>query len=247
MEGIKEAIAYIAKLAVEAEKPEPVFINGRTYCTKDLTRYDEPDKAQPLRATTLTALVDYIENNKEELRNRMIIQVKSPTDVSLYSGLLKERDRECLFEVRALPPVFEYDRGYDQERFLVALQSCFAPSEDRELVARFSGNIVNTQEANYSDDGVSQQAVMKTGITTKENVLVPNPVTLIPYRTFLEVEQPSSEFIFRVGEDKSGTPNFKLVEADGGRWKSRAMANVKTYLDTALKDFPERKRITIIA
>lgn len=30
MEGIKEAIAYIAGLAVKAEKPETIKINGRT-------------------------------------------------------------------------------------------------------------------------------------------------------------------------------------------------------------------------
>lgn len=40
MEGIKEAIAYITGLAVKAEKPETIEINGRTYCTKDLRRYD---------------------------------------------------------------------------------------------------------------------------------------------------------------------------------------------------------------
>ena len=30
MEGIKEAIAYITGLAVKAEKPETIEINGRT-------------------------------------------------------------------------------------------------------------------------------------------------------------------------------------------------------------------------
>lgn len=44
MEGIKEAIAYITGLAVKAEKPETIEINGRTYCTKDLRRYDAADK-----------------------------------------------------------------------------------------------------------------------------------------------------------------------------------------------------------
>lgn len=38
---IKEAIAYITNLAVRAEKPEVLEINGRTYCTKNMTRYDK--------------------------------------------------------------------------------------------------------------------------------------------------------------------------------------------------------------
>lgn len=53
MEGIKEAIAYITGLAVKAEDPKTVEINGKTYCTKDLVRYDAPEKAAPISATTL--------------------------------------------------------------------------------------------------------------------------------------------------------------------------------------------------
>lgn len=209
MEGIKEAIAFITGLAVKAEDPKTVNINGKTYCTKDLVRYDAPEKAAPISATTLTSLVDYIKENREELRDRMIIQVVNETKVLLYSGLLAERDREA--------------------------------------VTMLASNIVNTQEATFSDTGTTQQAVMKTGITTKDNVLVPNPVNLIPYRTFLEVEQPASDFVFRVSEGRSGAPVFKLVTADGGVWKSQAVANVKAYLTEALKDIPDRDKITIIA
>ena len=247
MEGIKEAIAYITGLAVRAEKPETVVINGRTYCTKELKRYDKEPKAEPIKATTLTSLVDYIKESREELRNRMIVQVVSSTKVLLYSGLLEERDRETLFEVNALLPQFEYGREYDQENFIISMQSCFEASGDREVVTVLASNIVNTQSATYSDDGISQQAVMKTGITTKDNVIVPNPVKLAPYRTFLEVKQPESEFVFRVSEGRGGAPMFKLVAADGGLWKSQAVDNIKYYLTKELADIPDRGQITIIA
>jgi len=247
MDNIKEALAYFANLAVEAEKPEKIEINGRTYCTKNLTRYDSPDMAEPIKATTLTSLIEYIKESREELRDRMIIQVVSPTKVLLYSGLLAERNRETLFEVNALLPRFRYGEDYEQEAFLISMQSCFKASDDRETVTLFAGNIVNTQEAAFSDNGVTQQATMKTGITTKENVLVPNPVHLIPYRTFLEVEQPGSDFVFRVSEGRGGAPVFKLVAADGGVWESQALENVRSYLVEALKDIPDREKITIIA
>lgn len=247
MQGIKEAIAYISELAVKAEKPETVVIDGRTYCTKDLRRYDKAPKAEPIKATTITSLVDYIKESREELSNRMIIQVVSATKVLLYSSLLKERDRETLFEVNALLPQFEYGREYDQESFLVSMQSCFEAKADREVVTVLASNIVNTQAATYSDDGISQQAVMKTGITTKDNVLVPNPVKLVPYRTFLEVQQPESAFVFRISEGRGGAPTFKLVAADGGLWKSQAVENIKYYLTKELADIPDRGQITIIA
>lgn len=159
----------------------------------------------------------------------------------------QERDRETLFEVNALLPRFEYGREYDQESFLVSMQACFAPSDEREDVTKVASNIVSTQEATFSDDGISQQVVMKTGVTKKENAIIPNPVRLIPYRTFLEVEQPESEFVFRITEGRGGVPFFKLVAADGGRWEAVAVDNVKSYLVEALADIPNREQLTIIA
>ena len=61
---IKQAIEFIANLGVKAEKPEVLEINGRTYCTKNMQRYDTPDKAEPIKATTLSALVDYIKGQR---------------------------------------------------------------------------------------------------------------------------------------------------------------------------------------
>ena len=246
MEGIKEAIAYIVNPANKAETPQVVEIDGKTYCNKEMVRYDKKKKANPITATTLTSLVDYIRDNQNELREQMIIHVESPTEVSLYSGLLEERDRETLFYARAMMPSFSWGHEYGQEAFLVSMQACFLPTEDRDAVTALASNIVNTQQATYSDDGVSQQAVIKTGITTKDNALVPNPVKLIPYRTFLEVEQPASDFVFRVGESR-GEPTFKLTEADGGRWKLDAMANIKMYLEAALENIQCEKKITVIA
>lgn len=247
MQGLKEAIEFIANLATDAEVPQTIEICGKEYSKGRLVRVDEVDMAEPIKATTLTSLVDYIKECKEELHGKMILQVESPTVVRLYSTLLDERKRETLFEVNALLPYFEYGREYGQEAFLVSLQSCFEPTDDRESVAMLASNIVNTQQTTYSDDGISQQAVMKTGITSKDNVLVPNPVLMIPYRTFSEVEQPASSFVFRIGE-RGGEPTFKLVEADGGRWKSQAVHNVKEYLVKALADVPDcEKQITIIA
>lgn len=72
-------------------------------------------------------------------------------------------------------------------------------------------------------------------------------MSLIPYRTFLEVPQPASDFVFRISEGRGGAPAFKLVAADGGLWKSQAVDNVKNYLVKALADVPEREKITIIA
>lgn len=242
---IKEAMQFIAGLKAEAMDPKVVEISGKTYCDKDLVRYDDEPMAREIEASTLTALVDYIESCGKELRESMIIHVKSPTRVSLYSGLTKERKREYLFDVSAVVPKFQFDNWYDQERFLIELQASFEVTEDQMAILKVAGNVEAKTTANYGDDGVSQKTTIKQGIASKADVLVPNPVTLTPYRTFLEVEQPASEFVFRI-RDNSGEPVFKIVEAEGGLWKNEAMKHIKDYLNQQIKG-DIRNRITIIA
>ncbi len=58
--------------------------------------------------------------------------------------------------------------------------------------------------------------------------------------------QQVSQFVFRIGD--RGTPEFKLVEAEGGIWKTEAVRKIKDYLELVLseQDMALRNRITII-
>ena len=100
--------------------------------------------------------------------------------------------------------------------------------------------------ADISDDGVSQKTTIKSGIANKTDVIVPNPVKLRPYRTFAEIEQPQSSYVFRIQDSDRG-PSFKLVEADGGLWKNATMKKIKDYLAYELAEELEKYHITIIA
>ena len=170
----------------------------------------------------------------------------NPTTVKLYSGLTKEREREYLFKSYAAVPKFSYGNWYSQEEFIIEMQADFEVTEDLQLILKVAGNVEAKTTQNYMDDGTSQRAVIRQGIASKADVLVPNPVELVPYRTFLEVKQPSSEFVFRIRDDR-GEPMFKIVEAEGGLWRNEAMNNIKQYLIENLQDTPVYGRITIIA
>ena len=122
------------------------------------------------------------------------------------------------------------------------MQSKFVPNEDRELLLKFAGTVEAGTVAQYGDDGVTQKATIKTGLTSKGEALIPNPVVLRPYRTFLEVKQPESAFIFRMREGHG--VECAIFEADGGAWQIEAMQNVKAYLEKELKGM---KRFTVIA
>ena len=245
MEGLKEALQYITGLKAESMDPKVVEINGDTYCDKQLTRYHRFPFADAINISTLTALVDYIKGKPEELRASMILHVESPRTVRLYSGLIDERNREHLIRAEAIINQFSFDRAYDQERFLIELQANFLETEDLKTIMQVAGNIKSGTTANYSDDGVSQKTTVKMGVELND-VIVPNPVKLRPYRTFAEVEQPESSYVFRIMDTDRG-PAFKLVEADGGLWKNGTMKKIKEYLEYELAEELKEHHITVIA
>lgn len=160
LEGLKDALEHVEDLARENEKTEVVEICGHTYANKTLRRYDTANYADPVKATTLSALADYIVNCREEFTEgrRMIIHVVSPTKVRLMSALDGERKREVLFETDAQVSGFHFDQWYDQENFMISLQANFAKTADLDAVLLLAGNIERKNEQTYSDDGCTQVA-----------------------------------------------------------------------------------------
>ena len=232
---IKSALQYI----VGMREPKVLEIRGETYCDKELNRIRHNPKASDIEMTTLTGLVEYIKANIDVMHDRMIIHVVSPTQVRLYSQLDEDRQREYMVKVNAQVPDFRYGNYVNHEAFLIALQSKFIDNEDRALLLRFAGTVENGTVVNYGDDGVTQKATIKTGIASKGDALVPNPVRLRPFRTFIEIEQPESAFIFRMRQDGNSGVDCAIFEADGGAWKNAAMRSIKEYLQFELADYPK--------
>ena len=160
LEGLKEALNYVVELGNHAAESEVVEIAGKTYARSgggSLKRYDAADYAEPVTASTLTALSDYIENCSEEFRSRkMIIHVVSPTDVRLVSILDADRKREVLFKAEAIVSEFRFDRWYDQESFMIGLQANFQLTPDLDVILKLAGNVEKKNNAAYSDDGRTQ-------------------------------------------------------------------------------------------
>ena len=236
----RDALAYIGEL----QEPYREYIEGYEYSDKKLFPIIHNPLASQIEMSTLTGLLDYIASNTDELSKKMIVHVVSPERVALYSCLDEERDREQIASVRAKVPDFQYESYVDHERFCIALQAKFldAANSDKSEILRFAGTVEDGTVSEYGDDGVTQKATVKTGIASKSDVIVPNPVKLRPYRTFHEVEQPMSDFIFRMRSEHG--VQCALFEADGGSWKNEAMQNIKKYLCEALKD---KEQFVVIA
>ena len=227
-------------------EPKLLTIEGKTYCNKSLNKYHNFDMADSLKVNTLTSIVDYIKGKPEELRESILIHICSPVKVILLSGLIDERNREALIGSDAIVNEFQFDHYYDQERFLIELQANFLNTEDLLKIRQVAGNIQAGTTANYDDDGISQKTTIKSGIANNTDVIVPNPVRLCPYRTFAEIEQPESSYVFRIKDTEKG-PLFKLVEADGGLWKNEVMKKIKEYLESQLESELAKYHITVIA
>lgn len=246
MEGLKEAIEFITELGAAAEKPQVVEILGKTYVNKNMKQCSRVNYPEPIEASTLTSLVDYITNLSDEISaGRLVAHIVSEKQINLVTELDGEGNRSRLMVVKPKLPVLSVDRWMDQESFIIMLQSCFCEDEDRAKLIRVAGNVESQTVKSYGDDGVTQQATIKSGIASKADVIVPGRVVLTPYRTFMEVRQPASEFVFRIKDDKE--PLFKLVEADGGAWKMSAMLELSCYLVEQLGGQINAGKVIVIA
>jgi len=243
---IKEALQYLVGL-----KPVQTFnVKGEEYSTEPLHRipkvYDPSPMTEGIGISTLTGLVDYITNGVDNLLRTLVIHVKSPTKVLVYSELRADMKRNHYLECNAMTPDIKFERFMDLEAFNIMMQACFLENADRAAVLRLVGNVKEDNVRTTGDNGVAQVVTAKAGIANVGEVVVPNPVTLCPFRTFPEVEQPESKFVFRM---KQG-PSAALFEADGGKWKIYAMQNIKGYLADALgnlTDAPGNFKVKIIS
>jgi hypothetical protein len=75
-------------------------------------------------------------------------------------------------------------------------------------------------------------------VALKSQEIVKPRIKLAPYRTFREVDQPVSDFVFRLRGRHEGTPMCALFEADSGRWKLDAVSAVATWLSKNIEGIP---------
>ncbi len=244
----KEAIQYLMEQGivpkdrlVEVEKGRWVVFDNEGRAEEILPRVF--NAKNPLEINTLSGFVKYVKSNLDRYDQRLIVHVKNESQVFLKGLINSDGSREILAIAQAIIPDFEFDSFMGMETFNIALQSKFVSNNDRQILLQVVGNVSEKDVKNTGDDGVSQAVTINQGIASKADVKVPNPVTLAPYRTFLEVDQPESQFIFRM----TNGPRGAIFEADGGAWRNQAIVNIREYLKDELEKEIESGRITILA
>lgn len=123
----------------------------------------------------------------------------------------------------------------EAEDLILHLQTHFVETEQRNALLKICSNLTSEKIITSRDDGFSQEITTRKNVSLKEKVKVENPILLEPFRTFREIEQPGSPFIFRLHDRGEGRlPSVSLSMADADTWKLQAMLNIKVFLDHRL-------------
>lgn len=248
MDLTKDAIKFMTEMETKPHERIVEMEDDRLFAVNTAGNVEEIfprvfNAEEPLVLNTLSGFVKYVQSNLDRQDESLIIHVKNESAVYLKGLIAGDGSREKLAVAQAIIPKFDFNYFMDTEEFNIALQSKFVPNDDRQILLQVVGNVSEENVKNTGDDGVSQAVTINQGVASKADVKVPNPVVLAPYRTFLEVEQPESQFIFRM---KDG-PRGAIFEADGGAWRNQAIVNIREYLKEQLSEEIESKRITILA
>jgi len=202
-------------------------VNGRTYAKgPDTMKAVLPPKAETLAINTLTGIADY------SPATITMLHVADHKTVHLIDTSFADSwlTRSTYLTAVHESPVFRFGQFTNVEDFIINIQALFVQDENTAAILRIVGNIKEEAVNQFNDDGVTQAVTAKSGISRVEQVPVPNPVTLRPYRTFMEIEQPASTFVFRMQGGKGNPPTCALFEADGRMWRLEAIKNIKAWL-----------------
>lgn len=204
----------------------------------------EIPRAGVLTVHSLTALVDYVKTRRDEdelALTECFVHVKDPVTVELRGQLEGvdvhyRRQHYVTATVAIAGPTIPFGQYVDAETFIVGLQAGFSALGDRDSLVSFVAAIRESTVTDTTDDGYAQKVNVAEGVVFVGDKKVPNPVTLAPRRTFLEVGQPESPFVLRLKSSNQGRPHMALFEADGGHWKLVAIERVAAYLRDKLGD-----------
>jgi hypothetical protein len=234
------------------EKIEELVNNGRTV-TVDDTTYSPVSlhpviytpRAETLEIHSLLGFCVYINNgfDSEKTKTESMVVVNDIESVDLVSKIIgKDRKRENLISATLDDNLdkFPFGEFMSQEEFAIRFRSSFVQKkgDDTEYILRYASKLSGSTTVELEDDGVTQNVGVKAGVSGAlvEKKDMKPIVKLSPYRTFREIEQPESEFLFRARIDANNVPKLALFEADGGAWRNTAMTDIAKYISDMCAD-----------
>src|ERR1700676_4150350 len=195
--------------------------------------------------STLQGLVDLHEEELDDAKSKgdLLCHVTGPCSVELISRKSDEYGRRRVWVECEYPTTikhFPFGMWLNPESFIIGCMVGFQRvliekadgqmSPDLDYVVRVASAISAEEIETSDDDGISQKVGMRRGIVLKGQETIRPIVNLAPYRTFPDIDQVVSGFVFRARKADRGGVELALFEADGGRWQLGAVAEIATWL-----------------
>lgn len=227
----------------ETAAPKTYEVDGHTYSNDHLVRIDPPKwMPKAIDVTGLDSVCKLVRNEAGAVGRKIFIQIQTYNKVQVFSTYDDQYARSYLYRCTADTPIVSVGKFNPYENAVIELRSLYIPNDDIKYLLNLLSSISSESKVTSSDNGVTQSVEAKQGIALSKMVQVKPRVSLKPFRTFIEVEQPESEFLLRI----SGDGKIGLFEADGGVWKLEATRNVAGYFERELKDLIEKGDVVVI-
>lgn len=207
---------------------------GKKFSRLDMKPIFHEPRPEPFKVRTLSAVRDYLYDNRDGLAlSDLLLHVVNHENVRLVSKIGGvDRRRDAYMAAESDVSEFPFGEWMDTEKFIIAINALFIPSTGRDALLEYVSRIKVENEGEILDDGVSQSAKTRVGLKggLTETQAAPSRVVLIPFRTFLEIDQPESEFVFRMRVVEKSGVQLAIFEADGGAWKRVAMERIRDWI-----------------
>ena len=239
---------YIEELVNAKVEPEIVVHDGIEY-VKTADGYSKLSKPiiNEIKVNSLDGLIKMIKNHRKDVfdTSELILPLIVNVDfnrISVMSSLKPDRSRNYLFESNPMIPSLRF--GYDMsvEEIIILLSTSFIQTENTKRFIESLSSLRVVEEVEFNDDGVGQTVTAKKGASMNAKFQVQPIVKLKPIRTYAEIDQVESKFLFRVNKDGS----VCLREADGGQWKYETQKRIVEYLETNLKELIDNNEVVVI-
>lgn len=236
---LKEFAQYLVSL----KDNKTYDIHGDTYSDHDLVRIKPHiDRPANLSVSGLDSIVKLVRNELDMFENLPVfIRVDDARTVSVFTTYDDVMRRDGLYTAKCDVPGFR-DGFREYEQAIIELRSKFSPGPGVDYLLDLLSRMSKDSGVTTRDNGVSQEVEARQGVSLKAMVTVKPRVALRPFRTFLEVEQPESEFLLRL--DDNG--NVGLFEADGGMWEQAAKASITAYFEDKLAQEAKDGKIVVM-
>lgn len=235
-------LAKMIDKIVSLKQTQTFEIDGQTYTDGHLTRIPpHVDRPECITVSGLDGICKLIRTEMEKVGVTILVQAKSYKTVEVMTTYLPDFSRNALYRAEADVPGLR--TGFrDRETALIELRSLFIPNEGTAYLLDLLSRITDEKSVSSKDNGVTQVVEARQGVALNAVVEVKPRILLRPFRSFLEVEQPESEFLLRVDADKG----IGFFEADGGVWKLEAKRNIADYFARNLADLIDAGRVVVM-